>query len=332
MKGTGRNEANIRMKRNRWIILAAGSLLLLGACANVGAMRESDGSTQAAVLEAEDSGLVQEEAERQTEQPVEASAGPEETSTLDFQTDPSQATVTEGTQEYRDFLLDNVLHSANDGDIHYSVYIPDSYDGSEPYAVFFTLPGYEGLYFQGVGENLYSENFAFEAMNYNLKMIIVAPQLSDWGETSARQAIALVEYFLCHYNIGPEKVYAEGYSGGGETMSQVMGMRPELFTAYLQCSSQWDGAYEPVVESRTPVYLAVGESDEYYGSGPSEEAYENLYELYRQEGLSDEEIRELLVLDVKDADWFESRGWTNQHGGGGLFASDEEIMGWLFDR
>ena len=332
MKGTGRNEANIRMKRNRWMILAAGSLLLLGACANVGAMRESDGSTQAAVLEAEDSGLVQEEAERQTEQPVEASAGPEETSTLDFQTDPSQATVTEGTQEYRDFLLDNVLHSANDGDIHYSVYIPDSYDGSEPYAVFFTLPGYEGLYFQGVGENLYSENFAFEAMNYNLKMIIVAPQLSDWGETSARQAIALVEYFLCHYNIDPEKVYAEGYSGGGETMSQVMGMRPELFTAYLQCSSQWDGAYEPVVESRTPVYLAVGESDEYYGSGPSEEAYENLYELYREEGLSDEEIRELLVLDVKDADWFESRGWTNQHGGGGLFASDEEIMGWLFDR
>ena len=332
MKGTGRNEANIRMKRNRWIILAAGSLLLLGACANVGAMRESDGSTQAAVLEAEDSGLVQEEAERQTEQPVEASAGPEETSTLDFQTDPSQATVTEGTQEYRDFLLDNVLHSANDGDIHYSVYIPDSYDGSEPYAVFFTLPGYEGLYFQGVGENLYSENFAFEAMNYNLKMIIVAPQLSDWGETSARQTIALVEYFLCHYNIDPEKVYAEGYSGGGETMSQVMGMRPELFTAYLQCSSQWDGAYEPVVESRTPVYLAVGESDEYYGFGPSEEAYENLYELYRQEGLSDEEIRELLVLDVKDADWFESRGWTNQHGGGGLFASDEEIMGWLFDR
>ena len=276
MKGTGRNEVNIRMKRNRWMILAVGSLLLLGACANVGAMRESDGSTQAAVLEAEDSGLVQEEAERQTEQPVEGSAGPEETSTLDFQTDPSQATVTEGTQEYRDFLLDNVLHSANDGDIHYSVYIPDSYDGSEPYAVFFTLPGYEGLYFQGVGENLYSENFAFEAKNYNSKMIIVAPQLSDWRETSARQTIALVEYFLCHYNIDPEKVYAEGYSGGGETMSQVMGMRPELFTAYLQCSSQWDGAYEPVVESRTPVYLAVGESDEYYGSGPSEEAYENL--------------------------------------------------------
>ena len=35
----------------------------------------------------------------------------------------------------------------------------------------------------------------------------------------ADQTIALVEYFLEHYNIDQEKVYASGYSGGGETMS-----------------------------------------------------------------------------------------------------------------
>ena len=46
-------------------------------------------------------------------------------------------------------------------------------------------------------------------------MIVVAPQLSDWGETSANQTIALVEYFLKHYNIDPAKVYANGYSDGG---------------------------------------------------------------------------------------------------------------------
>lgn len=240
--------------------------------------------------------------------------------------------VTEGTEEYQGFLMDNVLHSAEEGDIHYHLYIPDSYDGSEPYAIFFTLPGYEGLYFQGVGENLYSENFAFEAMNYHPEMIIVAPQLSDWGETSADQTIALVEYFLEHYNIDPDQVYGEGYSGGGETMSLVMEKRPELFTAYLQCSSQWDGAYEPVVNSRTPVYFVVGESDEYYGSGPSEEAYQTIHDLYQQEGLSEEEIGELVVLDVKDADYFESQGVTVQHGGGNLFASDPEIMGWLFGK
>ena len=239
--------------------------------------------------------------------------------------------VTEGTETYRGFQMDNVLH-APEGDIHYHIYVPETYDGSEPYALFLTLPGYEGLYFQGMGQNLYSENFAFEALNYNDHMIVVAPQLSDWGETSAEQTIALTEYLLGRYNIDQERVYAEGYSGGGETMSQVMGMRPDLFTAYLQCSSQWDGAYEPVVEARVPVYFVIGESDEYYGSGPSQEAYDSLRELYEQAGLSQAEIDQLLVLDIKDADYFRDGGAPNQHGGGNLFAQDPEIMGWLFKQ
>ena len=84
-------------------------------------------------------------------------------------------TVTEGTENYRGFVLDNVLHSDHDGDIHYHVYIPESYDGKTPFALYFTLPGYEGLYFQGVAQNLKSEEFGFEAQKYNNKMIIVAP-------------------------------------------------------------------------------------------------------------------------------------------------------------
>ena len=183
-----------------------------------------------------------------------------------------------------------------------------------------------------MGQNLYNENFAFEALNYNDKMIVAAPQLSDWGETSAEQTIALTEYLLDAYNIDREQVYAEGYSGGGETMSRVMGLRPDLFTAYLQCSSQWDGAYEPAVEARVPVYFVIGESDEYYGSEPSREAYDQLYELYTEAGLSDEEIAQLLVLDIKDAAYFTEGGAPNQHGGGNLFAQDPEIMGWLFGQ
>ena len=240
--------------------------------------------------------------------------------------------ITEGTEEYRGFVIDNVFHSVTEGDIHYNVYIPENYDGSEPYALYFTLPGYGGLYFQGVAVNLKTEEFGFEAQKYNEKMIIVAPQLSDWGETSANQTIALVEYFLEAYNIDSSKVYGNGFSGGGETMSLVMGKRPDLFTAYLQVSSQWDGEYEPVVEQRLPVYFAIGQGDEYYGSGPSQEAYDTLYALYQQQGLTEAEIDELLVLDIKEHDYFTDRGMSNEHGGGGLFAYDEEIMGWLFSH
>ena len=248
---------------------------------------------------------------------------------------PAQAdfgTVTPDMEEYRGFVIDNVLHSPNDGDIHYNVYIPEGYDGSTPYALYVTLPGYEGLYFQGVAANIKSEAFGFEAQKYNSEMIVLAPQLGDWGETSANQTIALTEYFLNTYNIDPTKVYGNGYSGGGETMSIVMGKRPDLFTAYLQVSSQWDGAYEPVAAQHLPVYLAIGRNDEYYGSEPTQRAYDTLHDLYRKQGMTEDEIDKILVLDIKEHAYFTERNATNEHGGGGLFAYDEEIMGWLFSH
>lgn len=84
-------------------------------------------------------------------------------------------------------------------------------------------------------------------------------------------------------------------------------------------------------EQPPPVYLAIGESDEYYGAGPTREAYNEIYCLYEQAGLSEDEIDRLLVLDIKPTSYFTRQGIRNQHGGGGaLFSHDKEIMGWLF--
>ena len=147
-----------------------------------------------------------------------------------------------------------------------ALYVPENYDDHKSYALFVTLPGYEGLYFQGVGVNIRSEDYGTEAQKYNDEMIIVAPQLNDWREPSARQTVALTRYFLEHYNIDPDKVYLNGYSGGGETGSLVMEYAPELYTAFLHCSSQWDGDLKPLIEAETPVYMATGENDSYYGN------------------------------------------------------------------
>lgn len=49
--------------------------------------------------------------------------------------------------------------------------------------------------------------------------------------------------------------------------------------------------------------------------------------------LSDEEIDDLLVLDVKDDSYFSDQGVTNQHGQGArLFVEDDAVMGWLFGK
>lgn len=236
-------------------------------------------------------------------------------------------------QAYRGFELDDVLHSEAEGDIHFSLWVPEEYDGSKPYALFVTLPGWEGLYFQGVGTNLEYEDFGVVANDYVPDMIVVAPQLSDWGETSARQTLALTHFMIETYNIDERRIYLQGYSGGGETGSLVMGMEPELFAAFLHCSSQWDGDLEVLAEAHVPVRLSIGEGDEYYGPTSVERAAEALRQRYASEGLAKSEVNHLVVLDVKTPEYFTSQGVTNQHGGGAaLFAHDAEIMGWLFSQ
>lgn len=243
--------------------------------------------------------------------------------------DNSLGYIEESNDIQNGFRIDSVLHTGS-RDIHFSSYIPSNIDSNTEIPLYITLPGYEGLYFQGVGVNLESEDFAEEARRINPNMIILAPQLDDWGETSANDTISLIEYFKGNYNIS--KVYANGYSGGGETMSLVMGKRADLIDGYLQVSSRWDGDYEKTVENETPVYFFIGEGDEYYGSEPTKEAYNTLYSMYQEKGLTDEQIDNILILDVRDEKYFRDQGYPNQHGGGGAAAHEEDIMNWLLTR
>ena len=143
------------MKYRSIVFLAAGLMLLLTGCGQT----ESRQTAESAAA-----GDTAEEATAQQEGAADGQYAAQEDP---GQTPEASDSVTEGTEEYRGFILDNVLHSENDGDIHYNLYVPDSYDGSRPYSLYLTLPGYQGLYFQGAGENIRTEDFAFAAMDYN---------------------------------------------------------------------------------------------------------------------------------------------------------------------
>ena len=109
--------------------------------------------------------------------------------------DNSVGYIEESDDIQNGFRIDSVLHTGS-RDIHFSSYIPSNMDSNTEIPLYITLPGYEGLYFQGVGVNLESEDFAEEARRINPNMIILAPQLDDWGETSANDTISLIEYFI----------------------------------------------------------------------------------------------------------------------------------------
>lgn len=196
-----------------------------------------------------------------------------------------------------------------------------------------TMPGYGMMWF---GEDSSGSNLDWNGFQVwgeqDEDMIVVSAQLTDWGETSARQAIELTEYFLEHFAVDPQRVYAAGYSAGGETMSQAVSMRPDLYAAYLHGASQWDGSYAPVAEHQVAVYIFMAENDEYYGSQKAQDAYDGLHAAYTEQGLTEEQIGELLQLEIPDNAYFNSRGIYNYHGGGNIVFDDQSVIDWIIGQ
>lgn len=239
---------------------------------------------------------------------------------------------TENLSEKTGIVAEQVLNG-NNGEIHYSYYLPEDYDESKTYPLVITMPGYDMMWF---GENSSGSNLQWNGFRVwtelSEDMIVVSAQLTDWHETSARQAIELTEYFIDNFSVDRTRIYAAGYSAGGETMSQAVSMRPDLYAAYLHGASQWDGTYEPIAQNDVAVYIFMAENDEYYGSEKARSAYDELQAAYRKKGYTAEQIGELLTIEIPDNEYFNSRGIYNYHSGGNIVFDDETVLNWILSK
>ena len=230
------------------------------------------------------------------------------------------------------FTKNQTLDGA-DGIIHFSYYLPDGYDSAKTYPLIVAMPGYGEMWF---GEDSAGSNLSWNGVQAWTKLsepvILVSGQLTDWGTKSARQANELAEYMIDHFSVDTSRVYAAGYSAGGETMSQAVALRPDLYAAYIHGGSQWDGTYDPMAENRVAVYIFMAENDEYYGSEKARSAYEGLQRAWREKGYTDEQISKLLALEIPDNEYFNSRGIYNYHGGGNILFNDENILNWILAK
>lgn len=256
-----------------------------------------------------------------------------QTQQSDSKTTPETVTQQpEATNMETGVIAEQIL-SGNEGDIRYSYYLPENYDENKAYPLMMTMPGYDRMWF---GEDSSGSNLEWSGFRVWTElpedMIVVSAQLTDWHETSARQAVELTEYFIQNFSVDKSRVYAAGYSAGGETMSQTVAMRPDLYAAYLHGASQWDGTYEPVTENGVAVYIFMAENDEYYGSEKAQDAYDSLRDAYESAGWSAEQIDEVLQVEIPDNAYFNSRGIYNYHGGGNVVFEDETILKWIISH
>lgn len=201
-------------------------------------------------------------------------------------------------------LVAEQILTGTDGDIHYSYYLPEGFDESKKYPMMVVMPGYDMMWF---GEDSSGSNL-------------------NWSGF-----LAWTEYFLDNFPVDVNRVYAAGYSAGGETTSQVVSMRPDLYAAYLHGASQWDGTFEPIAENDVAVYIFMAENDEYYGSAKARDAYNGLHEAYLNTGLTESQIEDVLCLEIPDNEYFNSRGIYSYHGGIILF-EDQSILQWIVEK
>lgn len=237
---------------------------------------------------------------------------------------------TEDLDRQTGLVTEQILNSEI-GEIHYSYYLPDNYSDSREYPMMVVMPGYDMMWFgeDSSGSNLNWNGFRCW-MGLDEEMIVVSAQLTDWGETSAREAVELTEYFIDSFSVDTNRIYAAGYSAGGETMSRTVSMRPDLYAAYLHGASQWDGEFTPIAEHNVAVYIFMAEDDEYYGSQRARDAYNGLHEAYENMGRSDDEIDAVLQIQTPNKEWFAQRGiMGNYHGGGNVVFEEASVLHWI---
>lgn len=230
-------------------------------------------------------------------------------------------------------LIREQILNGTEGEIHYSYYLPEGYDGKRKYPMMVTMPGYDRMWF---GEDSSGNNIDWNGFRVwtelDEDMIVISAQLTDWHEKSARQANELAQYFVDNFAVDTDRIYAAGYSAGGETMSQTVALRPDMYAAYLHGASQWDGEFAPIAENGVAVYIYMAENDEYYGSQKARDAYDGLYNAYRNKGFSDKEIDEKLHLEIPDNEYFNSREIYNYHGGGNIVFDDKNVLNWIISH
>ncbi len=230
-------------------------------------------------------------------------------------------------------IISEQILEGKEGAIHYSYYLPKNYNEDKSFPMMVVMPGYDMMWFgeESFGTNLNWRGFlAWTELAEDI--IVVSAQLTDWGEKSARQAVELTEYFLDHFSVDCGRVYAAGYSSGGETMSQAVAMRPDLYAAYLHGFSQWDGTFETVAENKVSVYIFIAENDEYYGSQKAKDAYQGLYKAYQSIGWTQVQIDEVLQIEIPNNEYFNSRGIYNYHEGGNILFEDQSILQWIVEK
>ena len=129
-------------------------------------------------------------------------------------------------------------------------------------------------------------------------------QFTGLGETSARQAIELTEYFLDHFAVDPHRVYGCGYSAGGGNHVPSGFHAPPIFTPLISTALLNGTASLFLLQKDMLPSIFLWRKTMSITVLKRRDAYDGLYGAYRALGWNDGQIAEVLQLEIPDNEYF----------------------------
>jgi predicted peptidase len=142
-------------------------------------------------------------------------------------------------------------------DVHYSIYLPRTYNEGRKFPLFYYITGNGGRLnhlqrdddgnLVNLGGPLTRDRLALTATELSENAIVVVPQLwrnapAEWENDTTQDAIDLLENVLDQYSVDRDRVYAAGSSFGTFALSDVLAQRADLISAYVQFNGRWTDA------------------------------------------------------------------------------------------
>jgi predicted peptidase len=142
----------------------------------------------------------------------------------------------------------------------------------------------------------------------------------------------ITEYFIENYAVDTKRVYCMGSSMGGVTLTGVLKTHADLFATYLHLSSMWFSSFDNVISEHLPIYIKIGRNDHMVSQSVAVSTYEALRRAYLEQGVSNAEIERLVILDIRNDEYFYEQGICNYHFGAKATGNNRDIIKWTLSQ
>ncbi|MDD6211653.1 MAG: prolyl oligopeptidase family serine peptidase [Clostridiales bacterium] len=255
-----------------------------------------------------------------------------------------------------------ILNSEADGtDLHILYHLPENYDPTRKYPMIIQTVGGGTSYWEKGGSNNYGASIAFDNsatawLNAKEDIIIasVHTRFDLFNGTPPIELIQATKYFKENFAVDSDRVYMTGNSFGTIMVNRTLRMEPDLYAGAILCNGNLglgeipgpgssldtdpeaiaEALADSVISQKIGLWFCTGRNDPTAKSPESIVPYEALKSVYAKQGMSEEEIDQILRISIFENAQMNAIGITNYHQATrySYYTQPDEMIAWMLKQ